>query len=152
MADPNHSRNAPQINGELGSTGVDPSGGVSRRSLVHGMIATAAAVPTVALIPQAKAEARPGSRAAWDKAVAAMKKAEADYDRILDRSRAVDRAYLAEVDPYDRDYFSKYGLPFNKSADELFRTVHMELCIERAKGKRWTRRLGGFIRTSCASC
>ncbi len=70
---------------------------------------------------------------AWASAVTHMEQAEAEYARVASGYSAAIAAADADCPPTD-EYWKRYGLNAGRSRDELYRTAHMSLCIERATG------------------
>lgn len=74
------------------------------------------------------------NRSAWSRAVARVKKAEAEYDRVYAASSAADDATVAEC-PDRRDFFDRYKLGWGARRESNIRAATMALAIERAKGR-----------------
>lgn len=107
---------------------------VSRRQAIAGIgaVTATAAVPAAA-VPLVSAVAR----SHWDAAIARLKTAQAEYERISAHVTAVHDAAEA-LCPRRDEFFSRYNLGCGLSRERNFRAAHSRIVIERAKGRSLT--------------
>lgn len=98
------------------------------------LAATVAAASLAGVPASATILALPADRSAWDRAVALLKEADAALERMDAVYTPAHEAAEAAC-PYQKEFFTRYHLGSGISRDSNFRSAHMNLVIERAKGR-----------------
>lgn len=133
---------ATDSNSTSASTSVSNAGegvGISRRDAMN-MMTAVAAVPAVSMVPMAPAMASlKADRTAWDRAVAHLRAAQSEYERIDPLRSAAFEAAEAEC-PRRAEFFSRYNLGCyddqEKGREWNFAAAHITVVTERTAALR----------------